>query len=155
MNSTRAAEVIIQALWPGPAPETFDDTVALAASAARAVLLTYASRSAMRSSMLGSALSPPWAVAIAGASASTKNAIATSAPTIPDPNRTFPTPSMTSSSGVSIEMEPAVPPQVTAGSTRTDSIYLIVEGASTPAAIDSELAATGTGASTEPPPPIV
>src|SRR5438132_13746088 len=56
MNSTRAAEVIIQALWPGPALATLDATVAPAASAPRAVLLMYASRSATRCSMVGSAL---------------------------------------------------------------------------------------------------
>src|SRR5262245_53325836 len=64
MNSTSAADVIIQPLWPGPDPAIFDDTVASAASAPRAPLLTYASRSATRCSRLGSALSPPCAAAL-------------------------------------------------------------------------------------------
>jgi hypothetical protein len=38
MNKTRSAEVISQALWPGPGPEMFESVVALAASAPRAEL---------------------------------------------------------------------------------------------------------------------
>jgi len=38
MNKTRSAEVMSQALWPGPGPEMFESVVALAASAPRAEL---------------------------------------------------------------------------------------------------------------------
>src|SRR5687767_5298834 len=50
MNSTSAAEVIIQALWPGPAPPTLEPS-----PEARAPLLKYASISATRCSRVGSA----------------------------------------------------------------------------------------------------
>src|SRR5258708_30558136 len=57
MNSTRAAEVICHALWPGPGvPSSFDFIFASAASEPRAELPTYASKSASRCSILGSAL---------------------------------------------------------------------------------------------------
>src|SRR4051812_17240752 len=56
MNSTRAADVIIQALWPGPAvPSSLELTLASAASEPRVPLLTYASRSATRCCKSGSA----------------------------------------------------------------------------------------------------
>ena len=55
MNSTNAAEVIIQPLWPGPEPEILLFTFASVASAPRAALLTYASRSATRCARSGSA----------------------------------------------------------------------------------------------------
>ncbi len=46
MNNTSAAQTIIQPLCPGPGPDTFDSL------ATRAPLFMYASRSAIRSSML-------------------------------------------------------------------------------------------------------
>src|SRR4051812_37502567 len=54
MNSTSAAEVIIQALWPGPEPLMFDLTLLVAVSAWRAALLIYASKSRRRCSTVGS-----------------------------------------------------------------------------------------------------
>ena len=42
-----------QALWPGPGPEMFDGVVALTASAPRAELFRYASRSETRCSSDG------------------------------------------------------------------------------------------------------
>ena len=54
MNNTSAVEVICQALWPGPGPAILLVTLVLAA-VARTELLTYASKSAKRSSTLGSA----------------------------------------------------------------------------------------------------
>ena len=58
MKSTSAALVISQALWPGPGPGIFEAT-----SGVRAVLLTYASKSASRCSTVGSG-------GVAGAAAS-------------------------------------------------------------------------------------
>src|SRR2546421_7543054 len=55
MKRTSAVEVIIQPLWPGPDPEIFEATCAFAASAARAPLFTYASRSVTRCSSDGDA----------------------------------------------------------------------------------------------------
>src|ERR1700730_5641696 len=52
MKRTSAAQVIIQALWPGPGPEIFEIICALV-SAPRAELFTYASRSATRCSSDG------------------------------------------------------------------------------------------------------
>src|SRR5205823_14074375 len=55
MNRTSADAVIIQALWPGPAPEMFDAIAAVSESAPRAPLFTYASRSFTRCSSDGEA----------------------------------------------------------------------------------------------------
>ena len=49
MKSTKAVETIIQPLWPGPGPATFDTAFT------RAELFMYASRSATRCSRVGSA----------------------------------------------------------------------------------------------------
>src|ERR1043166_867519 len=68
MNSTSAADVIIQALWPGPAvPSSFELTLASAASEPRVPLLTYASRSATRCCRSGSAFLGGAAAAVAAA----------------------------------------------------------------------------------------
>src|SRR5690349_9438789 len=73
MNSTNAAEVIIHALWPGPGPLIFDVIFASAASAPRAVLFMYASRSARRCSTFGSAFAAGAAAAgAAGVSVGTE-----------------------------------------------------------------------------------
>src|SRR5687767_8486096 len=66
MNSTRAAQTMIQALWPGPGPATLDSL------ATRAPLFMYASMSPMRSSSDGPA-------AAAGAAASAGAATAAGA----------------------------------------------------------------------------
>src|SRR2546426_12360967 len=64
MNNTRAAEAIIQALWPGPGPLILLLTLFSGVSAARPALFTYASRSPMRCSIVGS-----FGAAAAGAAA--------------------------------------------------------------------------------------
>src|SRR5438046_10168704 len=68
MKSTSAAQVIIQALWPGPEPEIYD-VPGGPASAPRAAWFTYASRSATRCASDGglgdgevrAGLGPVWA----------------------------------------------------------------------------------------------
>src|SRR5437870_1578347 len=95
MNNTKAAEVIIHALWPGPEPLMFDLTLLVAVSAWRAALLTYASRSRSRCSTVGSlgagaaAAGAAAAGAVAAASSAAQTRVSESPATISRENRDF------------------------------------------------------------------